>query len=146
MASTRVHRAHRVDEGVVCVRVCGLGPSSKEPQNADDQERRPRERVDVVGLRLTRAMPHSDTSAVAATPVHPGYHITNNDVDATSKNPPFSSSFLLRHPVAFFEISSKLLRIFLESFSSTNRSRKIHRISGEYRISDQRVCSDRNKR
>lgn len=39
--------------------------------------------MDVVGLRLTRAVPHSDTSAVAA---HPGYHIANNDVDATSKN------------------------------------------------------------
>lgn len=88
-----MHRAHRV-EGIVCVRVCGLGPLSKEPQNADDQERGLRERVDVVGLRLTRAMPHSDTSAVAATPAHPGYHIANNDVDATSKNPSFSSSLL----------------------------------------------------
>lgn len=31
-------------------------------------ERGKGERVDVVGLRLTRAMPHSDTSVVAAEP------------------------------------------------------------------------------
>ena len=84
-----MHQAHRVDDrDVVCVRVCGLrafiqgaAERGRPRERERERERGRRERVDVVGLRLTRAMPHSDTSAVAATPAQPGYHIANNDVD-----------------------------------------------------------------
>lgn len=73
-----------------CVQARVQAPS-KEPQRNAGNRRRERgrggERVDVVGLRLTRAIPRSDTSAVAAHPLH---RIANNGDDAendASKNP-----------------------------------------------------------
>lgn len=68
---------------------CGLGDAIEGAAERG-------QRVDVVGLRLTRAMPRSDTSAVAAIPTHPRYHTADDKVDATSKN----SAAFFGHPVA----------------------------------------------
>lgn len=57
----------------VCVYTCvRVHMKARENGERVGESERETARVDVVGLRLTRAAPHSDTSAVATMPTHTG--------------------------------------------------------------------------